>query len=97
MLTDKDIEKLTDALVSRDEFHASNTKILDEVFATHKDLQGLKDEMNQKFSGLQNSIDGLAKVIADYTQELKMLASKVDRHEKWILQIAEKLDLKLKT
>ena len=63
MLTDKDIKKLTKALVSREEFHTANTKVLEDYII----------------------------------QEMKMLSAKVDRHEKWILQIAEKLDLKLKT
>ena len=97
MITDKDIKKLTDAFATRKEFQSADTKILDEVFAVRKDLKDLEERMDQKFDKVLTSIDNLAKLLSDYHQEMKMLSAKVDRHEKWILQIAEKLELKLKT
>ncbi len=97
MLTDKDIKKLTNALVGRDEFQTANTKMLNEIFITRKDLEDFRKETKESFSNLQTSIDRLAKILEDYIQEMKMLAVKVDRHEKWIFQIAKKLDMKLKT
>jgi len=47
------------------------------------------------FNDLQTSVDAYAKKADGYFQEMLMLAHKVDRHEKWLLQIAEKLGLKL--
>lgn len=46
-------------------------------------------------NNLMNSIDAYAKKADDYFQEMVMLAHKVDRLEKWIHQIAEKVGIKL--
>ena len=66
MITDKDIQKLT------------------EVFATREEvvLGGDYEELKQGFRNFQ---------------EMKMLSIKVDRHERWILQIADKLGLQLES
>jgi len=53
------------------------------------------DEMKKDFVGLQTSVDTYAQKADAYFQEMVMLAHKVDRHEKWIKQIAEKLGVKL--
>jgi hypothetical protein len=50
-----------------------------------------KDELN----GLTGAVDAYAKKVDDYTQEMLMLAHKVDRLEKWINQIASKTGVKL--
>lgn len=50
-----------------------------------------KSDINE----LMNAIDSYAKRADTYFQEMVMLAHKVDRHEKWIRQIAEKLGVKL--
>ena len=69
-----------------------------EVFATRADLQAAvgtlatKDDINQ----LLNSIDAYANKADTYFQEMVMLSHKVDRHERWILQLAEKLGVTLK-
>lgn len=72
---------------------------LSEVFATKQDLKdgldGLKDEIRHSFSDLQGSVDRLANGVDKYHQEMKMLSQKVDRHEKWIQQLAKKLGVKL--
>jgi len=70
-------------------------KNLSEVFATKQDFQGFRDEMRKSFSDLLTAVDGYAKKADTYFQEMVMLSHKVDRHEKWLLKIAEKLDLKL--
>ena len=46
-------------------------------------------------NNLLNAIDAYAKKADTYFQEMVMLAHKVDRHEKWIQQLAEKLGVKL--
>lgn len=83
MFTDEDIKKLIEA--NR------------EVFTTKEDFETLKDELKESFSELQSTVDAYAKKADTYFQEMVMLAHKVDRHEKWIQQIAEKLGIKLES
>ncbi len=45
--------------------------------------------------GLLTAVDAYAKKADTYFQEMVMLSHKVDRHEKWLRQVAEKLDIKL--
>jgi len=93
MLTNKDIQKLV------------------EVFATKKDLAKLltmeefgnfRKEIKQEFSDLREvvqalavSVDKLAKVVDDLREEYVAITSKIDRHEKWLHQLADKLGIKL--
>jgi uncharacterized coiled-coil DUF342 family protein len=42
-----------------------------------------------------NAVDAYSKRADDYFQEMVMLSHKVDRHEKWLHQVAEKLGVKL--
>lgn len=79
MLTSEDIQKLIEVFAIRDEV------------ATKLDLEGLRED----FSNLQTSIDAYAKKADTYFQEMLVLAHKVDRLEKWIHQLAERLDIKL--
>lgn len=65
---------------------------LDEKFGkVEKDFKELKDNFNL----LQTSVDAYAVKADKYFQEMTMLSEKVNRHDKWLLQIAEKLGLKL--
>lgn len=62
--------------------------------------EGIKDvrermATKEDFNDLQTSVDTYAKRADDYFQEMVALSHKVDRHEKWIQQIAEKLGIKL--
>lgn len=81
MLTDKDIEKIIEAE--------------QKVFATKADLEGMKDDLREDFSKLETSVDNYAKKADTYFQEMVALSHKVDKHEKWLHQIAEKLGIKL--
>lgn len=81
MLADKDIKRIVEA--NR------------EVFATKEDLEDFKEEMIKNFSDLQTAVDGYAKRADTYFQEMTALSHKVDRHEKWIKQLADKLGVKL--
>lgn len=67
-------------------------KYLDEKF-THIDKRF--DEIKRDFVDLQTSVDAYAKRADTYFQEMVALSHKVDRHEKWIQKIAEKLGIKL--
>lgn len=68
-----------------------------EVFSTKEDLEEAVKNLSTKedFNNLMVSIDTYAKKSDKYFQEMLMLAQKVDRHEKWFHQIADKLGIKL--
>ncbi len=57
------------------------------------DLENKADKLDVQ--DLMLSIDAYAKKADTYFQEMVMLSHKVDRHEKWLRQVAEKLDMKL--
>jgi len=80
MLTNDDIKKLL------------------EVLATKEDIRDLKEDVSalrESIQALTVSVDRLAKVVEDLHQEFIAITAKVDRHEKWIRQIAERLGIKL--
>lgn len=79
MLTDEDIKKLIEVFATREEV------------ATKLDLEELKKD----FTDLQTAVDTYAKKADAYFQEMLMLAHKIDRHEKWLHQLAEKIGIKL--
>jgi uncharacterized coiled-coil DUF342 family protein len=84
-LLDENNEKLTEGLVTK----------LSDAFITKIDFENFRDEYKKDFSNLLTAVDKYAKRADDYFAEMVSLARKVDRHEKWLLQIAEKLGLKL--
>jgi hypothetical protein len=49
----------------------------------------------EDLESLTNAVDGYAKKVDDATQEMLMLAHKVDRLERWINQIAAKTGIQL--
>lgn len=81
MLDDKDVEKLLLAMEIK--------------FPTKVDFENFKDEYREDFSELQTSIDAYAHKADKYFQEMTMLTLKVDRHQKWLEKMAEKLGMKL--
>jgi len=81
MLEDKDIKRIIEAET--------------EVFATKEDFSDFRKEIRGEFSKLYTAIDAYAKKVDAFAQEMVMLAHKVDRHEKWLHQIADKLGIKL--
>jgi len=80
-------------------------KYLDEKFSKtdqrlvelDEDVKDVKEKMATKedFNDLQTSVDAYAKRADTYFQEMVMLAHKVDKLDKWIHQIAEKVGLRL--
>ena len=54
------------------------------------------DEMKGEFNNILNAVDSYAQRADTYFQEMVALSHKVDRHEKWLQEIAEKLGVKLK-
>lgn len=79
MLDEKDVQKLI------------------EVFATKEDLEDAVKNLSTKedFNHLMNAVDAYAKRADTFFQEMVALSHKVDRHEKWLHQVAEKLGIKL--
>jgi hypothetical protein len=89
LATKKDINERFDSVDKRFDVVAK------ELFATRDDLEKFKTEIQVSFSNLQTSVDAYAKKADAYFQEMVMLSHKVDRHEKWLLAMAEKLGMKL--
>jgi hypothetical protein len=79
MLTNEDIQKLIEVFATRDEV------------TTKSDFEVLRKD----FSNLQTAVDIYAKKADTYFQEMVMLAHKVDKIEKWVVQIADKVGIKL--
>jgi len=65
---------------------------LDEKFIS---IDGRFDSMKKDFVELQSSVDAYAKKADTYFQEMVMLSHKIDRHEKWFQQVADKIGIKL--
>ena len=67
------------------------------VFATKENLKEVSSGLATKedFNRLSSAVDAYAKKADTYCQEMVMLSHKVDRHEKWIKQLADKLGIKL--
>jgi len=70
-------------------------KKIADLVVTKTDLENFREEYKKDFSDLQSAVDAYAVKADKYFQEFLMLAQKVDRHEKWLLQIADKLGIKL--
>jgi len=68
-----------------------------DVFATKENIEEIVKNLSTKedFNNLLNAVDAYAKKADTYFQEMVMLSHKIDRHEKWIQQLAEKLGVKL--
>ncbi len=79
MLTDEDVQKLIEVFATREEIVTKNEF----------------EDLRKDFRTLQTAVDGYAVKADKYFQEMLMLAKKVDRLEKWILQIAEKVGIQL--
>jgi len=81
---DKDYSELIQYLDERFTKIDTDLDILKETKANKKDVQDLV-----------NCIDKLTQSISIYYDEYVALTAKVDKHEKWFQQVAEKLGLKL--
>jgi len=79
MLNDRDIKKLIEVFITREEFKEAVSNL-----STKKDI-----------SELHSAVDAYAKRADAYFQEMVMLSHQVKRHEKWLHQVADKLGIKL--
>ncbi len=83
MLDDKDIQKLINVFPTKEES------------VSKEEFGSFQEEVRKSFSDLYSAVDAYAKKADTYFQEMVMLAHKVDKLEKWIHQIAEKVGIKL--
>ena len=56
-----------------------------------QDINGLRESVQV----LTISVDRLVKSVSDLSEEYGMVANKLDRHEKWFQQVADKIGIKL--
>lgn len=85
------VDDLTDDVSSVKE---AVTDLTDRVISIEEKVEDLATKKD--VDNLRNSVDNYAKKADTYYQEFTALTSKVDRHEKWIEQIAEKMGVELK-
>ena len=83
MLTSQDVNKLIDAM-----------KVF---FYTKEDIDRKFDFVDEKFSQLQTSVDGIAKIATDNPLEIAAVGNRVDNVEGWIEKAAPKIGLEYKT
>jgi uncharacterized coiled-coil DUF342 family protein len=79
--------------MSEDEF----TKLYKYMQTEFKDIKSTLEQTatKEELNKLSSAVDAYAKKVDDYTQEMLMLAHKVDRLERWINKIASKTGVKL--
>jgi len=100
MLTSEDIKNLIEAqkevFTTKGDFEVFKEELFD-VFPTKEEVVTKKDfeELRKDFSDLQSSVDSYAKKADTYFQEMLVLARRVDRIEKWMKEIADKVGIKL--
>lgn len=95
-MEDKQYKELTDFI--GDNFG----RVYNEFERVHKRIDAVDskfeykfDELKQNFIQLQSTVDAYAHKADTYFQELAAMGNKMDRLEKWINQIAEKVGIKL--
>jgi len=80
MLTSEDIQKLI------------------EVLATKEDLNDVRQDVNGLRESIQSliiSVDRLVGAVSDLKTEYAAITNQINRHEKWLHLVAEKLGIKL--
>lgn len=87
-----DIQRLIETKADK-----TDIRNLIEMKADKADIQNLVETKADKadIQNLLDAIDGYAQKADTFFQEMVMLSHKVDRHEKWIQQIAKKLGVEL--
>jgi len=94
----KDFLELTEYLSQRfDKVDTDIDYLKGKIDEMDSDITDLKENKADKtdIDNLLNAVDAYAKKADSYFQEMVMLSHKVDRHEKWLHLVAEKLGIKL--
>jgi len=74
---------------------ASKLVTLEEFDLFKKDTKEEFNSIRESIQNLTNSIDKLVKAVTDLKTEYTVITSQLDRHEKWIQMLAEKIGTKL--
>jgi len=93
MLDNEDIKKLKEVLATKEDLAKILT--LEEFDQFRVEIKQDMNMLRESIQALTVSVDKLAKAVGDMHQEYLAMTVKVDRHEKWIQQIAIKLGIKL--
>ena len=67
------------------------------VFATKEDLLEMKEDLSSDINVLVTAVDAYAHKADKYFQEMAALTAKVDRLDRWIHEIAQKVGVELKS
>ena len=95
MITDKDVAKLKKTFVTRDEFKSFSDLVMGMFREQRKEMNERFDLMDKRFDTVMNHLDGLVNLMANNKQEHDVLVGHVDRHDRWINQIADNINTKL--
>ncbi len=105
MLTNNDIQKLSEVFASKHDITELKhdvgelkkdvaqikVKINHDIPEMKKDLEGLRESMQILLTGM----DGIAKVMGDLRMEYTGMAMQLNRHEKWIKELANRIGIAL--
>ncbi|OGZ62382.1 MAG: hypothetical protein A3C58_03010 [Candidatus Staskawiczbacteria bacterium RIFCSPHIGHO2_02_FULL_34_10] len=72
-----------------------NLELVEYLDGKFKKVEDDFNDLKKDFNALQTSVDAYANKADTYFQEMAMLTLKVNRHEKWLEKVAEKLGMKL--
>ncbi len=71
------------------------SELIEYLDGKFREAENERADIRNEVKDLQGAVDAYAKKADAYFQEMVALSHKVDRHEKWLRQVAEKLDIKL--
>ncbi len=71
------------------------SELIEYLDGKFREAENERADIRNEVKDLQGAVDAYAKKADTYFQEMVALSHKVDRHEKWLRQVAEKLDIKL--
>ncbi len=71
------------------------SELIEYLDGKFREAENERADIRSEVKDLQGAVDAYAKKADTYFQEMVALSHKVDRHEKWLRQVAEKLDIKL--
>ena len=78
--------------------HSELIEYLDGKFGeVNTRIDKLENKFDKKFDQLVTAIDKLTKSVENLKEEYIAISAKIDIHEKWIQQIANKLNIKLES
>ena len=80
---------------TKDDLDKTSTLLIKEIFTTKDKISKRLDDVDEKFNNLHTAIDSYAQKSDSYFQEMVMLSHKVNRQEKWIQEIANKVGVRL--